>query len=169
MLRTRSLFGMLLVAGVLAGCSSSGSSSESTSVIAPAPDDTAAATSPPTTDGAGEPAPSTVAADGDTVDAIVTQLASSPPGCDPLDTRACVLPFPSDALTIGDDTSPTTRRVAFPEQGLPTNSSGVATDTAAWNLADGFSANSPILTWVAGLDPSASNLPSWTDLQSSLE
>jgi hypothetical protein len=71
-------------------------------------------------------------------------------------------------MTVVDDTSPTERRVAFPEQGLPTNSSGVAIDPAAWNAADGFSANSPILTWVAGLDPVASNLPSWSDLDASL-
>lgn len=56
------------------------------------------------------------------------QLGPSPPGFDPLDTRACVPPFPSDALTVDDDTSPTTRRVAFPEQGLPANSSSVTID-----------------------------------------
>lgn len=168
MLRTRSLFGTLLVAGVVAGCSSSETSSETTSVGPSAPAGTTAVTaSPPTTEADVATTTTTIAADRATVDAIVTQLASSPPGCDPLDTRACVLPFPSDALTVDDGTSPTLRRVAFPEQGLPTNSSGVAIDPAAWNLADGFSANSPILTWIAGLDPAASNLPSWTDLQAS--
>jgi hypothetical protein len=167
---TRSLIGTLLVAGIVAGCSSSESTSDSTSITDSAPDDTTpAATSPPPPDADVTTTTTTVAADNATVDAIVMQLASSPPGCDPLDTRACVLPFPSDALTVDDDTSATTRRVAFPEQGLPTNSSGVAIDPAAWNLADGFSANSPILTWVAGLDPAASNLPSWIDLQASLE
>ncbi len=169
MLRTRSLFGTLLVAGIVAGCSASESSSETTSIAPSAPDDsTAATTSPTTTEAEVAPTTTTAAADDATVDAIVTQLASSPPGCDPLDTRACVLPFPSDALTVENDTSPTLRRVAFPERGLPTNSSGVAIDPAAWNLADGFSVNSPILTWVAGFDPTASNLPSWTDLRASL-
>jgi hypothetical protein len=170
MLRTRSLIGTLLVVGIVAGCSSSQSSSESIPVTPSTPLDTAQATaSPTTTERDVQPTTTTVPADDATVDAIVTQLASSPSGCDPLDTRACTLPFPSDALTVADDTSPTTRRVAFPEQGLPTNSSGVAIDPAAWNLADGFSANSPILTWVTQLDPAASNLPSWTNLQASLE
>jgi hypothetical protein len=169
MLRMRSLIGTLLVAGMIAGCSSSESASESTPVTPAEPDDTTAATaSPPTTDGVVESTTTTIAADDATVDAVVMQLAASPPGCDPFDTRACVLPFPSDALTVDDDATPTNRRVAFPEQGLPTNSSGSAIDPAAWNRADGFSANSPILTWIAGLDPVASNLPSWTDLQASL-
>lgn len=176
MLGTRSLIGTVLVAGIVAGCNSSTSTTDSTSIVASAPDgepydtpETAAPPPLPPTDPPVTPSTTVVAADAITVNAIVMQLASSPPGCDPLDTRACVLPFPSDATTVDDPASPTTRRVAFPEQGLPGNSSGVAIDPTAWNLADGFSANSPILTWVAGLDPSRSNLPSWTDLQASLD
>lgn len=170
MLRTRSLIGTLLVAGIVAGCSSSGTSSDTTTAAPSASADTTAATaSPPPTEVEVAPTTTTVTADDATVDAIATQLASSPPGCDPLDARACALPFPSDALTVNDGTSPTTRRVAFPDQGLPTNSSGAAIDPTAWNMADGFSANSPIMTWVAGIDPATSNLPSWTDLRASLE
>ncbi len=170
MLRTRSLIRILLVAGIVAGCSSSESSSATTTIPPSPPDDgpDVTASPPPTGADVAPTTTTTIPADDATVDAIVTQLASSPPGCDPLDTRSCVLPFPSDVLTVDDDTSATNRRVAFPEQGLPTNSSGVTIDPAAWNVADGFSANSPILTWIAGLDPAASNLPSWTDLQASL-
>ena len=108
-------------------------------------------------------------ADAATIAAVEAQLAASPPpGCDPLDARQCLLPFPSDALTVVDDTSPTQRRVAFPAGELPTNSSGIAIDPTAWNRNDGFSANSPLLTWVDDLDPEASSLPPWTDLESSL-
>ncbi len=81
-----------------------------------------------------------------TPDAIVTQLGSSPPGGDALDTRSCVLPFPSDATTVDDADSVTGRRIAFPDQGLPANATGVAIDPTTWNLEDGFSANTPILT-----------------------
>ena len=107
-------------------------------------------------------------ADDSIVSAVEEQLATSPAGCDPLDARQCLLPFPSDALTVVDDTSPTKRRVAFPAGELPTNSSGIAIDPTAWNRNDGFSANSPLLTWIEGLDPEASKLPSWSDLGSSL-
>jgi hypothetical protein len=123
------------------------------------------ATTPPTVTTAPE---ALTPADATTVEAIVVQLGSSPPGCDPLDARACALPFPSDALTVDDQSSRTGRRVAFPAQGLPTNSSGIPIDPTEWNRHDGFSANSPLLTWFADLDPVASRLPSWTDLASSL-
>ena len=107
-------------------------------------------------------------ADDSIVAAVEAQLAASPAGCDPLDTRQCLLPFPSDALTVIDDTSVTNRRVAFPAGELPTNSSGIDIDPMAWNRNDGFSANSPLLTWIDDFDPQASKLPSWTDLASSL-
>ncbi len=113
-----------------------------------------------------EPAPTP--ADAGTITAVEAQLDGSAAGCDPLDARQCLLPFPSDALTVVDDSSPTQRRVAFPAGELPTNSSGTAIDPTAWNRNDGFSANSPLLTWVDDLDPEASSLPSWTDLESSL-
>ncbi len=108
-------------------------------------------------------------ADDATIDAIVMQLGSSPPGCDPLDTQACVLPFPSDVLTVADNTSETGLHVAFPAQGLPTNSSGAPIDPTVWNRRDGFSPNTPLLTWIDDLDGPASALPPWTDLGSSLD
>jgi len=108
-------------------------------------------------------------ADAETIDAITAQLGASASGCDALDTRSCVLPFPSGALSADDSSSQTGRRVAFPEQGLPTNSSGVPIDPTAWNRHDGFSPNTPLLTWFDDLDPIASALPTWTDLESSLD
>jgi hypothetical protein len=169
--------GLVVASITMAACSASESeqSSPTTQAIAgtsPAPSSTPAPSSSTTTSSTTttttEPIPLTPA-DGATVDAIVLQLAASPPGCDPLDTRSCVLPFPSDTLTVADAASPTGRRVAFPQQGLPTNASGAAIDPTAWNRNDGFSANAPLLTWFDDLDPAASNLPSWTDLESSLD
>ena len=140
------------------------SSPSSTDRATPAATDVTPSSTPPTTTAA-----PLATAGADLVDAIVLQLGSSPPGCDPLDTRACVLPFPSDALTVADNSSETGRRVALPEQGLPSNSSGVPVDPAAWNRNDGFSANTPLLVWLDDLDPIASELTPWTDLASSLD
>jgi hypothetical protein len=104
-----------------------------------------------------------------TLSAIEDAIAAAPAGCDLLDTRHCLLPFPSDALTIDDPISPTGLRVAFPMAGMPTNTDGVVVDPTDWNRNDGFSPNASILTYVADLDPEASDLPSWTDLSGSLE
>ena len=95
--------------------------------------------------------------------------ASSAPSCDLLDPRACLLPYPSNFFTTEDPSTDTGVRVAFPAEGTPANAEGVAIDPAEWNRNDGFSPNSTILTYVAGLDPAASNLPSWTDVAASLE
>ncbi|MCB0968361.1 MAG: hypothetical protein KDB37_16130 [Ilumatobacter sp.] len=126
--------------------------------------DTAADTTPPTTDAA-MPGP----APDDLVAAIEADLATAPAGCDPLDPRQCVLPYPSNATTIVDDTTATGLRVAFPADGLPANADGVHIDPTDWNLNDGFSPNSSILTHVPGLDAEASDLPRWDDLGASLD
>ena len=106
-------------------------------------------------------------ADEATVAAISDALAAGPDGCDPLDTRQCLLPFPSNAYLVEDASTASGHRVAFPAASLPTNAQGVTVDETAWNREDGFSANASLLTYVADLDPS--NLPTWTDLGASLD
>jgi hypothetical protein len=118
---------------------------------------------PPTT----EPPPTPV--DTETLAVIEGAIAEAPAGCDPLDTRQCLLPFPSDALTANDPGSPSGFRVAFPIDGMPVNTDGIVVDPTDWNRNDGFSPNASILTYVADLRPEASNLPSWTDLEGSLQ
>jgi len=88
--------------------------------------------------------------------------------CDPLDSRLCFLPFPSNYFSVPDDRSATGIRVNFPINGAPINADGVPIDMTEWNRNDGFSPNTTILASVPGLDATASRLPSWTDLQSSL-
>jgi len=142
-------------------------------------DDTTPATSAPaTTDATGgstapdisEPeAPATTGATGTTVAggeadvalvaAITEALDGAPDGCDPLDTRHCLLPFPSNAYLAEG-------RVALPIEGMPVNSGGVSVDPAEWNRNDGFSPNTPILVHLPDVDPAI--LPPWTDLDSSL-
>ncbi len=129
---------------------------------------------PPTTEPVDTEAPDTTVpeieaspADAETVAAIEAAIAEGPAGCDPLDTRQCILPFPSDAYLVDDPATPTGNRVEIPTGGLPTNASGVAVEPGVWNLHDGFSANASLLTYVADLDPA--NLPAWTDLGASLD
>ena len=105
--------------------------------------------------------PAATPADGPTLAAITQAIDGAPTGCDPLDTRQCMLPYPSNAYRIDG-------RVALPAEGMPVNAADVPIDPAEWNRNDGFSPNTPILTYISGLDAVASNLPSWTDLQSSL-
>jgi hypothetical protein len=167
----------VLVAGVLvmAACSGDGDESDSTAAGTAASVTTALASSPTseTTTAAPAPVPATTEpavqpADPATLDSVRAALADAPAGCDPLDTRQCLLPFPSDTYTTEDDDSATGRRVAIPAGGAPANAAGVAFDPAEWNRNDGFSPSSTLLTHVAGLDPAASDLPPWTDLGASL-
>ncbi|GIU90900.1 MAG: hypothetical protein KatS3mg010_1999 [Acidimicrobiia bacterium] len=89
--------------------------------------------------------------------------------CDPLDTAACALPFPSDFFTVEDDDTDTGRRVAFGAESLPANASGVRIDPAEWNRSDGFSPGSLVMTVVPGLDAEGSKLPPVTDIGRSLD
>ncbi|HRE02009.1 MAG TPA: hypothetical protein PLV68_11970 [Ilumatobacteraceae bacterium] len=129
---------------------------------------TAAATTttqaPPTT-----PDTALVAPDADTAAELASALAGIESGCDPLDTRLCLLPFPSNFNTVADATSDTGLRVNFLADTAAANSDGVAVDMTEWNRNDGFSPNSQLLTYVPNLDAKQSALPSWVDLDQSLE
>jgi len=166
-LRSRHLAGALVATAMaLAACSANEQATGTADSTATTSSDVSTAI-----DTAGTTTTTTIplgAADAETIAAADAALAASPAGCDPLDTRQCVLPFPSNATTVADGDTPTGRRVAFPAAGLPTNAQGKAIDPTAWNRNDGFSANTPILAWFADLDPVASDLPSWTDLGASL-
>ncbi len=160
---------------LLAACSGSDDGADDTTTdtsTASSTADTAGTTevadATPATD---PPAPTTTdlpatPADAATVAAIGEALAAGPDGCDPLDTRQCVLPFPSNAYLTDDPATASGFRVAFPDGALPTNAQGVPVDVTRWNLEDGFSANASLLTYVADLDPAG--LPAWTDLGASL-
>lgn len=89
--------------------------------------------------------------------------------CDPLDERACLLPWPNDAFTVPDDTTPTGRRVAIPADATPKNVGGTPIDVTDQNRADGFSPGSAVLAFVPGLDVEKSAIAPSTDIGSSLE
>jgi len=141
---------ILLVAALLAGAACSGddggddggaaSADASAPDASPAPDDVVAA----------------IEADG------------GGPECDPLDPRACLLPFPSDRFTVESPDTATGRLVAFPEEGMPSNEDGVVADPTEWNRNDGFSPGTALLAVAPGVDLEASGLPGITDVPDSL-
>ncbi|HZR83219.1 MAG TPA: hypothetical protein VFD92_19150 [Candidatus Binatia bacterium] len=89
--------------------------------------------------------------------------------CEILDPDHCLLPFPSDALTVADAATDTGRRVAFHAESMPANASGVHVDPTEWNRNDGFSPGAQITLVVPGLDPGRSGLPPVTDIARSLD
>ncbi len=64
--------------------------------------------------------------------------------CDPLVPEFCGYPFPSNVYTVEDSNTVTGRRVSFGDEFLRNNDSG------PWDLSDGFSAGTPILTYLPG-------------------
>ncbi len=111
-------------------------------------------------------APAATPAPDDVVAAI--EADGGGPGCDPLDPRACLLPFPSDRFTVESPDTDTGLLVAFPEEGMPSNEDGVVADPTEWNRNDGFSPGTALLTVAPGLDVEASGLPAITDVPDSL-
>lgn len=89
--------------------------------------------------------------------------------CDPLDERACLLPWPNDAFTIPDPDTATGRWLDIHPESTPINVDGVPIDVTLINSADGFSPRSPILTVVPGLDLEASGIAGADDIARSLD
>ena len=92
----------------------------------------------------------------------------APDRCDPIDPRHCLLPFPSDFHTVGDDSTDTGRRINFARESMPTNKDGVQVDPAEWNRQDGFSPGQPISTYIPELDVEQSRITPSTDIGASL-
>ncbi|MDZ4825822.1 MAG: hypothetical protein SGJ13_05065 [Actinomycetota bacterium] len=130
---------------VATGCSSGGD------------DDDADDASAPTT-------PSTIAVG----PAVEVGELEAPERCDPLDTRHCLLPFPSDTFTVDDPESETGRRIALVDESMPVNQDGVHVDPTEWNRNDGFSPGEPISLYVPGIDLEQSGIAELTDIEASL-
>ena len=83
--------------------------------------------------------------------------------------ETCLLPFPSDALTVADGSTATGRRVNLSAESLPANADGTPIDPSRQNRNDGFSPGSAALVLFPGVDTEASGLPPITDIAASLD
>jgi hypothetical protein len=68
------------------------------------------------------------------------------------DRGNCMFPFPNDFYTRPDQSSPTGKRIDFPEGAMPTNTAERPIDPADYAASDGFSHGQPIVLKVPGLD-----------------
>ena len=84
--------------------------------------------------------------------AIAVPAAQAAKKCDPIDARACLLPWPNDYFTKADKRTPTGKRLDLPTGSLPASTSGQPLDTSAFSGNDGFSPGAQIMTQVPGLD-----------------
>lgn len=67
----------------------------------------------------------------------------------------CMYPFPNDYYTVNDPTSPTGKRVSFPEAALPRNEAGKVIDPGKFAFSDGFSHGQGIIVKIPGLESQA--------------
>ncbi len=93
-------------------------------------------------------------------------------GCDELDPKVCLFPFPNDRFTVADPSQVTGRRVDFKESAMPRNRAGKAINPADYRFSDGFSPGQKVVTHVPGLQTieafRATNAPSIDDPKRSL-
>src|SRR4051794_15393578 len=75
--------------------------------------------------------------------------------CDPVDPAACLYPWPNDRFTVADPSTDTGRRLHLALDEMPRNKLGKPIDPSDYNLNDGFSPGSLIVTKVPGLDTQA--------------
>ncbi len=163
--------GVVACSGGSTGATDSTDSRPPAVTPADAPPVDATAPIPSTDDSPPSTTPLAPLADADvaTQAAAVQAIGEAGSACDPLDNRRCLLPYPSNFFTRVDGATDTGLRVDFGVEAMPSNASGTVIDPTEWNRNDGFSPNSTILASAPGLDPVASKLPGWADLQASLD
>ncbi|HVP02974.1 MAG TPA: hypothetical protein VMT10_10435 [Solirubrobacteraceae bacterium] len=103
--------------------------------------------------------------------AVPSAVAKSAPqhGCDPIDPRACLLPYPDDYFTVADRRADTGRRLNLNPTELPANTKGQTVDTTDYDRSDGFSPGTGILTYVPGIDLKKTGAVPINDLRESLD
>ncbi len=84
-------------------------------------------------------------------------------GCNPLMSAHCLLPYPSMALLVEDDASPTGLRVGLKPEHLPFEGSDSSYFVNRFNRADGFSVSTPIVAVFEGQRVDPASLPSLGD------
>ena len=122
----------------------------------------------------GSAVPDTTDEDGSATD---TETDATPPGpvlpadwnpdCDPLDTRLCALPWPSNLYLEEDAARPTGYTLAFGDTTLPANFQRVHVGGEQFRRMDGFSVGTPLITYWPGIE--ASNLATDRSIEQSME
>lgn len=90
-------------------------------------------------------------------------------GCEVLDDRACLLPFPSDVFAADDEGTDTGLRIDFPVEAMPVNAEGTAVDPEGWTGNDGFSPGTPMIAHLGDVDLEASGAAPIGDIERSLD
>jgi hypothetical protein len=65
----------------------------------------------------------------------------------------CLVPYPNNAFTKADNSTPTGIRVNISRDSMPANAQGVHIDPAEWNRDDGFSPDPKVMVSVPGFLP----------------
>lgn len=94
--------------------------------------------------------------------AVPASAAAATSPCDTIDKGACMLPYPNDFFTRKSTKTPTKRILNLSPLAVPKNKAGKPIDVTEWNLLDGFSPGSMIVTYVPGLNLTTSKVPSLT-------
>ena len=95
---------------------------------------------------------------------LIPASGAAAAGCDPLDTRACILPFPNNFNTVAQKGSETGLRLNFSASQFPKNVKGKSGFPPELNRNDGFSPGSALLTYVPGIDIAQTGAAPITDI-----
>jgi len=95
---------------------------------------------------------------------LIPAAGAAASGCDPLDTRSCILPFPSNFNTVAQKGSDTGLRLNFSASQFPKNVKGKSGFPPELNRNDGFSPGSALLTYVPGIDIGKTGAAPITDI-----
>ena len=95
---------------------------------------------------------------------LVPAASAAAAGCDPLDTRSCLLPFPNNFNTVAQKGSDTGLRLNFSASQFPKNVKGKSAFPPELNRNDGFSPGSALLTYVPGIDMAKTGAAPITDI-----
>lgn len=115
----------------------------------------------PTTDGS-------ITADDDTDPSPVIIDVPDQSGCDNLNPHHCMLPFPSDAFLVDDDSTVTGLRVNIPSGSIPASGSTSPVEIPRINQLDGMSTGTQIMTTFDSA-PDLSNVAYQYNIEKSLE
>jgi len=95
---------------------------------------------------------------------LVPAAAGAKSSCDPIDDRACLLPWPNNHFTTRQSGSATGLRLDLSASMFPKNTSGRPAFPADLNRSDGFSPGPQVMTYVKGLDLDRSGAMPVTDI-----